>query len=436
MAISTTEPPPTESAAVKEHLRLFNLVMYILIFVVSVPANTFMLLVLWRKFRRHRKTAKSFVILMHNLALSGLVLVIASIPFDLVWQSSDTWPFGPGGCKILWPLQTAALQAMVYTYVALAYHRLYGVTKDLFGQMKFITALVITFVIWMVSIITVVPYVINLDYDYENETCEENWDSHSSRNGYTISLFLLDYLLPLIAIIILSVLLWGRLQSYRILDPERATRRARHHRILRMVVAYVIVFAIFLLPHQIMWLIKDFGDGEKKLHFTDAQNVLYIITYSITIVNPVMFFIYNPEFKRHFWHFLKCQCITRKELFSVENLSESFSEESDPPPPRYKPKPKYELKQYEQKQYDSKPLENNFASTPTMMRAEIDSMPRDHDSGLGLVEAGMFPSAVGRFRGAEKQRESSPSASPPPSEVMFEYTDAPRGSFDQGSEML
>lgn len=129
MAISTTEPPPTESAAVKEHLRLFNLVMYILIFVVSVPANTFMLLVLWRKFRRHRKTAKSFVILMHNLALSGLVLVIASIPFDLVWQSSDTWPFGPGGCKILWPLQTAALQAMVYTYVALAYHRLYGVTK-------------------------------------------------------------------------------------------------------------------------------------------------------------------------------------------------------------------------------------------------------------------------------------------------------------------
>ena len=129
MAISTTEPPPTESEAIKKHLRLFNLVIYILIFVVSFLANILMLLVLWRKFRRHRKTAKSFIILMHNLALSGLVLVIASIPFDLKDQSSDTWPFGPGGCKILWPLQTAALQAMVYTYVALAYHRLHSVAK-------------------------------------------------------------------------------------------------------------------------------------------------------------------------------------------------------------------------------------------------------------------------------------------------------------------
>lgn len=129
MVISTTEPPPTESAAIKEHLRVFKLVMYIMIFIVSVLANTFMLLALWRKFRRHRKTAKSFIILMQNLGASGLVLVIASIPFDAVWQGADTWPFGAVGCKILWPLQTVALQAMVYTYVALAYHRLYGVTR-------------------------------------------------------------------------------------------------------------------------------------------------------------------------------------------------------------------------------------------------------------------------------------------------------------------
>ena len=129
MAHSTTEPPPTESAVVKEHLRRFKLAMYILIFIVSILANIFMLLVLWRKFRRHRKTAKSFIVLMQNLALSSLVLVIVSIPFDAVWQESDTWPFGPGGCKILWPLQTASLQAMVFTYVALAYHRFYGVSK-------------------------------------------------------------------------------------------------------------------------------------------------------------------------------------------------------------------------------------------------------------------------------------------------------------------
>ena len=130
MAISTTKPPPTESTTIQKHLQLFNLVMYILIFVLSVTANIFMILVLRRKFRRHRKTAKSFIILMNNLGISGLVLVITSIPFDLVNQSiSDEWPFGAGGCKILWPLQTAAVQAMVYSYVALAYHRFHGLTR-------------------------------------------------------------------------------------------------------------------------------------------------------------------------------------------------------------------------------------------------------------------------------------------------------------------
>ena len=129
MAKSTTEPPPTESEAVKKDLQTFILVMYIMLIVVSVLANIFMLLALWRKFQRHRRTAKSFIILMQNLGVSGLVLVITSIPFDLASQESDTWPFGVGGCKILWPLQTVALQAMVYTYVALACHRLCGVIK-------------------------------------------------------------------------------------------------------------------------------------------------------------------------------------------------------------------------------------------------------------------------------------------------------------------
>lgn len=115
-------------------------------------------------------------------------------------------------------------------------------------------------------------------------------------------------------------------------------------------------------------------------------------------------------------------------MFSLENLSESFSEEVDHPRRRqFQPPPKYEME-------DVKDVgENNYVSTPTLLRSETASLPR-HDSGLGLVEAGMFPSAVGRMRTAEKHRESTPSASPPGSDVVS-YTDK-RDSIDQGSEML
>ena len=86
--------------------------------------------------------------------------------------------------------------------------------RGLFGQMKFITGLVLTFVLWITSITTVIPYLINLDYNYQNKSCDENWNSDSSRNGYTMSLFFLDYLLPLIAMIVLSLLVWGKLQRW------------------------------------------------------------------------------------------------------------------------------------------------------------------------------------------------------------------------------
>lgn len=217
--------------------------------------------------------------------------------------------------------------------------------------------------------------------------------------------------------------------SYKILDPERACRRDRHHRIVRMMISYVVAFAICLLPHQIMWFIKDFNDGDEKLYFQDTLNVLYIFTYSITIVNPILFFAFNPEFRRHFWHFVKCQCFTKKEIFSLENLSESFSEEVDRGRKKFQPPlpPKYEMEEVKDKG------ENNYVSTPTLLRSETNSLPR-HDSGLGLVEAGMFPSAVGRMRTAGKYRESTPSASPPGSDVVS-YSDK-RDSIDQGSEML
>ena len=68
-----------------------------------------------------------------------------------------------------------------------------------------------------------------------------------------------------------------------------------------------------------------------------------------------------------------------------------------------------------------------------MLHTDGVTLPR-YDSGLGLVEAGLFPSAVDRLRTAGKYKESTPSTSPPGSDVVS-YTDR-KDSLDQGSEML
>ena len=125
-ATTDIEPP-----AIPERFRISVLIIYSAILVVSVMANILIVLVLWRKFRRHRKTTrdKSFIVVVSNQAVSHLVFVIVTIPVTLANHSSPEWSFGPVWCKIVWPLQAAALLAMVYSYQILLIHQLHGMKR-------------------------------------------------------------------------------------------------------------------------------------------------------------------------------------------------------------------------------------------------------------------------------------------------------------------
>lgn len=120
-----------EPSAITERLRISILIIYTAILVVSVMANILVVLVLWRKFKRHRKTTrdKSFIVVVSNQVVSHLVFVIATIPVTLANHSSLEWSFGPVWCKIVWPLQAAPLLAMVYSYVVLLIHQLHGMKR-------------------------------------------------------------------------------------------------------------------------------------------------------------------------------------------------------------------------------------------------------------------------------------------------------------------
>lgn len=113
----------------EERFQISILTIYTAILVVSITANILVVLVLWRKFRRHGRTTtdKSFIVVIISQALSHLVFVIVSIPVALVHQSSPEWSVGPLWCKIVRPLQAAALLLMVYSYVLRAFYQWNGI---------------------------------------------------------------------------------------------------------------------------------------------------------------------------------------------------------------------------------------------------------------------------------------------------------------------
>ena len=111
-----------EPAAIQEGLGISIIVIYIVISVVSITANILIVLVLWRKFRRRRKTTRdtSFIVVTINQVLSHLVFVLVTIPLTLVKQSSLKWPFSGLWCRIVEPLPTSLLLPMMFSYVVLA----------------------------------------------------------------------------------------------------------------------------------------------------------------------------------------------------------------------------------------------------------------------------------------------------------------------------
>ena len=114
---STVIPPITTSSALSgsqsnRDIKAVKLMLYIVIFLISVIGNSLVCLVILR--RRKMKTVTNYFIL--NLAIADLALTCICIPFDIPVQEMDyNWPYGAAMCKILYPLQTLTLFASVYT---------------------------------------------------------------------------------------------------------------------------------------------------------------------------------------------------------------------------------------------------------------------------------------------------------------------------------
>lgn len=179
-------------------------------------------------------------------------------------------------------------------------------------------------------------------------------------------------------------------------------------------------------PFTASYIILAFRDKSSTwLH--QAFYLLNIFTYSVAFLNPVMFFVIYPNFKRDLWYLIKCHYIKKEgKAFSFKNPSLSFSKESHSPPgPQLKPHPFDDF---------SKSV---YALTPTLKRTEVCSMPLENNSEVACVKASMVPTAVGQLSKVEKERKSSPLASPLSTNPIFENTDAQSaGSFDQGRKNL
>lgn len=227
------------SSAISETIRIINVLnftLYTMIVVFGVPGNV---LVVWSLFSIHReKVNRSFKILVINLAINDIVIVLTAVFTLIELLSYPRFPFGPVMCSVVWPIQTACFGASVFNMVALNAHRYYLISFPTSRASLRRMTVVAVALCWIVpSLITALPYALTLEY--KSNDCLEGWSDHIG-GIFTVYLFGIQYVLPLIVIATLNLLTIRRLQ--------------------RQVQA--IVFSVFFLPelfylHKLLYFSRN-----------------------------------------------------------------------------------------------------------------------------------------------------------------------------------
>lgn len=90
----------------------------------------------------------------------------------------------------------------------------------------------------------------------------------------------------------------------------------RQKRIVRMLVIVVVLFAVCWLPYHILFLYIDFGQPEMTYSILSAIMSTQWFIYSNSVCNPIVYAVFNANYRREFSRMLRCQ---RQELRAGRN---------------------------------------------------------------------------------------------------------------------
>ena len=219
---------------------------------------------------------------------------------------------------------------------------------------------------WSVSFVLVIPFLLVLSI--KNNYCREVWPSTATRSLYTLGLFIIQFMVPLviIAIAYTKVVLKLRDQAARFSgkvgvqesiestrpgpsssflttdgsdmnsisgsplpdkkystglnqiqlalsprSPKRGPSKAiqrleRNTKIVKMLVTVVLLYAICMLPNQVVWLWHDLGSGQESQYLKALLTLGSSMVYLNSSVNPILYAGMNEEFRKGFLCLLRC----------------------------------------------------------------------------------------------------------------------------------
>lgn len=265
-----------------------------------------------------------------NLAVWDILVCLFNIPFTLIYNQLKSWPFGLFWCKTMPTLQVMSLTASTGSLVAITIERYRAICLPFTPPLsKFQAKLAITLVS-ITSFLLALPEVgaYNLGPPFG---CMEEFPTRTLRQAYSLLLFLVCYLLPLLFLVPAYTKMIFKLWHDRDDLPgsgvsEDSKNRKRKRNVLKMMAVVVTCYALCVLPTYSVFLWLDFGIGADEappFYFFILLSFAQIVNFSNSCVNPIIYWCLSAQFSKGFRKILQCD---RLNTWTKQHSSTSSSE--------------------------------------------------------------------------------------------------------------
>ena len=290
-APNTTNHTASQNMTEEDSLIIIKLACLSVISLIGVIGNVLICATL---VGHRRKSSEMFIL---NLAVTDLLVCGVGIPLDIYEELHAIFPYGPVLCKVIWPSQTLLILVSILTLTAMALERYRAIITPLKPKLKKRAILKSIGVIWLLGLAAVCPYIKALTY--QDGVCDELWPGQRDPDYYTVGLFVIDYCVPLTIISYCYIRVGLRLYKSNLkfnMNPPKSglnsdaqkTRLRRNTRIIKVFSLAVVMFVICMLPGDIFWLYKSWGQS----HFPNENHIstfVNIMMYSNSMINPFIF---------------------------------------------------------------------------------------------------------------------------------------------------
>ena len=327
---------PSQSSGVSTNFIIGMVAAYSVIILVALFGNSFGLFVVLKK-SSSRSATNLFIA---NMAVADLLLTFTMMPFSVVFfYRVDRWFGGTLGtvtCKALFYAIPIAISATVFTMMLISFDRFYAIfyplKEKIFRKPKILSA-----IIWVLSIVLMIPYVFLFHVVYDPITdeyyCVQIWpwadqNDHTDKKTYRvlktfhIVVFITLYALPLCVTVtnysLICRKLWLRQIPGNVSDSNRASAEKSKRKVVRLLVTVCVVFALCWFPvyvNHYFWYVRP---DQQNLLPEEVKIVFNWLAHANSAINPCLYILLNSEFRKKLFTTLLCHTEVVPRTFPLQ----------------------------------------------------------------------------------------------------------------------